>query len=303
MITLACVHYNRCNDLNASLIEYVKSTYISTILIFDNSNNFLLSNDVKNNAVNNNINVILFSSKYNVGGAGGYHYLFKYFYEKLNSDYLFSCDDDMYVKSSTLESFFSLSIKSPSVVHGLLQCCNDQLDKTSLRIQGERDVNVISNKFHSIIPQLNLFNGCLFSRSTISIVGYPVERFFIWGDETDFYNRLKKFNVKFQTYTKFRARHPETKTSQMRVLPFRFSPKVKVKPGPFEFLSLRNSIYNISRYHGARSIIDICLFILYYLLHPYYRNVFKPFYSILLGLLGPKFWPHAHFSIKTSVLA
>lgn len=145
---------------------------------------------------------IEFFTQKNTGSAGGFHTGIKLAYEK-GYDWLWLMDDDGFPKEDALEKLLEnidekLYLRNCAVI--------DKEDKNSFVWKtgnyatiDEVNEPVIKNFAHP-------FNGTLLHKDIIKKVGLPKKELFIWGDETEYLNRII-FKYKIPFYTKADSIH------------------------------------------------------------------------------------------------
>ncbi len=133
---------------------------------------------------------VFFISQDNVGSGGGFSKGISWAYQKGYS-WMWCMDDDGYPKEDALENLLAAD-------DGNLQLMNcaviDKEDKRSFvwktqhyKTLDEVDCDIIQGIGHP-------FNGTLLHRRIIERVGVPQPKFFLWGDETEYYYRIVKRN-------------------------------------------------------------------------------------------------------------
>jgi GT2 family glycosyltransferase len=146
----------------------------------------------------------------NLGGAGGFFTGIKKTYE-LGADYFWLMDDDGYPASDALEKLLTLpnygpSMKNPIVIdienqrtgHLAFQLCGKKL----ISDFGDRDI---------VFGDCTPFNGTLIDREVVENVGFPIKELFIWGDETEYKERIRAAGFPIITYLNARHYHPARK--------------------------------------------------------------------------------------------
>jgi GT2 family glycosyltransferase len=133
---------------------------------------------------------IFFISQQNVGSSGGFSTGINWAYGKGYS-WIWCMDDDGYPKEDALENLLAAD-------DGTLRLMNcaviDKENKHSFvwktqqyRSLEEVDCDIIEGIGHP-------FNGTLLHRRIIERVGVPRPKFFLWGDETEYYYRIVRQN-------------------------------------------------------------------------------------------------------------
>lgn len=148
----------------------------------------------------------------NIGGSGGFHTGMKMAYESCeNFDGIWVMDDDGIPDKMQLKNL---------VAH------MDEYDYLASFVVAQEDPNLCAFESCSVKEfeaeaeggliqyAASPFNGILYSRKLISIVGYPVRDMFIWGDEWNYHLRCVK--SKFYPAVVVAARHIHPKDKQIR---------------------------------------------------------------------------------------
>ncbi|HMC98734.1 MAG TPA: glycosyltransferase family 2 protein [Ferruginibacter sp.] len=133
---------------------------------------------------------IFFVNQKNVGSSGGFSTGINWAYERGYS-WIWCMDDDGYPKEDALEKLLAADDNNLR----LMNCAViDKNDKRSFvwktqqyKTLDEVECNVIHGIGHP-------FNGTLLNRRIIERVGVPKPKYFLWGDETEYYYRIVKQN-------------------------------------------------------------------------------------------------------------
>jgi len=194
----------------------------------------------------------------NTGSSGGQYEGVKRGYEN-GYDWLWLMDDDGLAEKNTLEQLLlSSSIYNLKAI-GATVICRDNKEqiagpfndmKTDEFFLKYGDNNIIYNT-------LPAFNDALYHKSVIDKVGYPDKNLFIWGDEDDFRNRVKKyFNIGVTTSARYY--HPQLfnwKEGSFLIFKFKYS----VSPTWKVYYQLRNhtylSLYKKQKYNVLKGLI------------------------------------------------
>ena len=150
---------------------------------------------------------VYFVTQNNVGSSGGFSTGINWAYQKGYS-WIWCMDDDGYPKEDALENLLAADDGNMR----LMNCAViDKEDKRSFvwktqqyKTLDEVDCKVIEGIGHP-------FNGTLLHRRIIERVGVPKPKFFLWGDETEYYYRIvKKNNIPVCTVSNSIHYHPST---------------------------------------------------------------------------------------------
>ncbi len=179
------VTYNRCALLSECITALRNQTRpLDAILVINNG-----STDGTANWLEQQTD-IFFINQNNLGSSGGFSTGIKWAYQKGYS-WLWCMDDDGYPKENALENL----LEADDGCLRLLNCAViDKEDKKSFvwktghyKTLDEVDCKLIEGIGHP-------FNGTLLHRRIIERVGVPKPKFFLWGDETEYYYRIVKQN-------------------------------------------------------------------------------------------------------------
>ncbi|MCB9217968.1 MAG: glycosyltransferase family 2 protein [Ignavibacteriales bacterium] len=146
----------------------------------------------------------------NLGGAGGFHNGMKAAYEK-GYDWIWLMDDDCLPEIDALENLFTTELKSEVVLNSVVvtktntQQLNFGLDDYRNK-KLYRTYNEI--KKEKTIFSANFFNGSLIHKNVIEKIGFPNPLFFIYGDEYEYYLRIKSNSFPILTVVSSIVKHP-----------------------------------------------------------------------------------------------
>ncbi|HNG63528.1 MAG TPA: glycosyltransferase, partial [Ferruginibacter sp.] len=133
---------------------------------------------------------LYFVTQKNVGSSGGFATGINWAYEN-NYSWIWCMDDDGYPKEDALEKLLDAD-------DGCLRLINcaviDKEDKKSFvwKTQQYRNLDEVDCKIIEGIG--HPFNGTLLHRRIIERVGVPKPKYFLWGDETEYYYRIVRQN-------------------------------------------------------------------------------------------------------------
>lgn len=133
---------------------------------------------------------IVYITQENLGSAGGFYTGINWAY-KNNFSWIWCMDDDGYPKEDAFENL----IKADNGDLRLLNCAVvDKENKNTFvwktmqyTALDQVDCELIEGKGHP-------FNGTLLHRKIVERAGMPHSRFFLWGDETEYYYRITRQN-------------------------------------------------------------------------------------------------------------
>jgi len=285
LILALIITHNRLSDLKICL-EKVNSQSLSPdkILVIDNDSNDGTNEFLKKNNINN-----IYSK--NNGSAGGWNIGINYAL-KNNFNYIWMMDDDGYPDEFALENLHKNFYEDYSCLASLILDSNDNsklaiplpfLNKKNNPVLFAFNRKIKSSKYFinnfKLYNFANFFNGSLISISSIKKIGNVNTNFFIYGEEVDFFHRLRKVG-KVLTYSKAIHYHPNINKKWTRI---------KI------YFYLKNSIYLNFKYYDypiIRSILNIIAIFyriiryngfLFFLRTFKYKNIKKIFNAVYKG--------------------
>lgn len=219
------------------------------------------------NSTSHDINIYYVRMNQNTGGAGGFY---EGQYRAYNKGYkwLWLMDDDGYASDDCLEILLKETIKSNLLALNPLVINRDEHSKLSFGLDNDINlyVEAMSNANSSglIMEKANPFNGTLLNSEIMKSCGFIKKEMFIWGDETEYFLRLKNKGFSYATAVNAKFYHPETKSVNSSVLFGLIS--VPIKPKILEMNYYRNVGYINGKY-GIKSKTKFLLkFFVYHLL-------------------------------------
>lgn len=184
-VTAVVVTYNRqallCECINALRSQTRKP---DTILVVNNG-----STDNTEEWLKSQTDIVFITQK-NIGSGGGFSTGISEAF-KAGATWVWCMDDDGYPKEDALQLLLEASDEEL-----LLRNCAviDKQDKKSFVWKTQQYSNLDEVDCKLIHGIGHPFNGTLLHRKVIERVGVPQARFFLWGDETEYYYRIVKKN-------------------------------------------------------------------------------------------------------------
>ncbi len=254
-IVALVVTYNRKELLEECINALLKQTdNLNSIVIVDNNSNDGTS-ELVNKYADRYKEIIYIKLKENLGGAGGFSQGIKYINENLNFDWLWLMDDDTIPYPDSLKN----------LLHDV-QFLNKKEEKVSFLASSvfgpdnePMNVPTVSKKIHPngycdwyrylkegiVEIQEATFVSLLINKEALEQVGYPIADYFIWGDDTEYTNRLTSsfgpafFSGKSEVlHKRFNAMALSIKTE-----------KNKNRIEMYKYL-YRNNLWNMKKYEG-----------------------------------------------------
>jgi len=171
---------NNSNDTTPELL--LEKNYMSKLPEKDVNENQLIQNHIFSlNTPNEKIEINYVRKFENDGGAGGFYEGMKRAYEA-GYDWLWLMDDDGIPDKNCLRNLFKYAKQ-------------ETIDYIAPNLLDNKRVSHFTKFFdHTNNNILNYyggpFNGILISRYLVKKVGLPIKKFFIWGDEIEYRNRI-----------------------------------------------------------------------------------------------------------------
>ena len=181
----------------------------------------------------------------NSGGAGGFYTGIKTAYE-IGYDWIWVMDDDGLPLKNTLEELFKHANSFVGVLNSLVVSKSNENELVfgiEDLILKESYSSVLEVKDKEYINGANFFNGTMLHREVIKRIGLPQPMFFIYGDEYEYYLRIKSNEITIKTITTSIILHPEQKNKYI---------------GKGKFLHRFNDFNNLRVRHFPPNIIVIC---------------------------------------------
>jgi GT2 family glycosyltransferase len=224
----------------------------------------------------------------NTGSAGGFREGLKRAYEK-GYEWFWLTDDDGYPAEDCLENLMKYKEKyhflSPLVIN------RDKPEELSFGIK-DIETNRILTKVEEVKKEIyfdtaNPFNGTLVSRYLVSKIGFPMQEFFIWGEEVEFMRRAMKHGFKVVTIPKAKFYAPGKKFEERRVFNF----FILWADSPLRsYCLIRNTAYIYRKYRRKELIRyfyrAFLAFLTGKLTFQEYRFYLSAFFDGLLGIWG-----------------
>ncbi|GER77360.1 glycosyltransferase [Enterococcus faecium] len=201
-VTAVVVTFNRLLFLKECIESLQKQTYkLDKIIIVDNNSSdgtkeFLKKKEQKNE-------IIYVDLKENIGGAGGFNKGIANFYQQTVSDFVWIMDDDTIPNITALEKLIQASdiIKEFGFLASNVRWVDGSPAKMNVPVIDNRSVwsnrkdwNYFFNENHAGYPKIRraTFVSLLIPRMVVKTIGLPIKDFFIWGDDSEFTERISR---------------------------------------------------------------------------------------------------------------
>lgn len=255
-ICAVVVTFNRKELLLRTLKGLYEQTLpVHSIVVIDNASTDGTNELLQQSGYLDKPNLFYHKLAINTGGAGGFYEGTKIAHQS-DIDWIWMMDDDGYPAQSCLEAL--LEYQDRYDFYGPL-VLSDQ-DKTTLSfpitlptskkiIRNKEQLNSISLANKVLSDVLIPFNGVLLRSSLVTTIGYPLAKFFIWGDDIEYTKRAKKTGARIATITSIEFYHPTAPNlgSPMFFGKMQFNDTdsmIKL------YCLCRNNTFNLKIYHG-----------------------------------------------------
>ncbi len=191
--------YNRKKLLRENLEALLNQTFDNfDIYVIDNASTDGTDNEIKKF---DDKRIKYYNTGKNLGGAGGFCFGMKKANEsKSNYKYVWIMDDDSIPNNDALESLVKKAkdIKNQfSYLASLVYWTDGELFNMNIptvNYKNKMDVKFdIVSKYKLMPIETASFVGCFINFDAIMKVGLPIAEFFIYGDDVEYTNRLKKY--------------------------------------------------------------------------------------------------------------
>lgn len=212
----------------------------------------------------NGIQYIYSEINVNSGGAGGF-YLGQAIALEYGAEWVWMMDDDGRPSPDCLKLLLNTASAHQLMVLNPLVINIDDPNRLSFGLSGKiktvDDAIRLKNTHGLINTKANPFNGTLINKSILLNQGLVKSEMFIWGDEAEYFLRLKKAHIRYATVVSAKFFHPESKTIFKKAL-FGLM-KVSLKPEILEMNSYRNLGFinkNYKKRSSHRVLIKLCIY-------------------------------------------
>lgn len=184
------VTYNRLEYLKECIESLLNQTIpLSHIIIVNN--NSTDNTEKYLSKFENSRKFKIYNLKENIGGAGGFNFAMKKFYSDTSDEYTWIMDDDTI---PTKEAHYHLIEATKKITDfGFLASNVRWIDDSPAKM----NIPTVDDDYwteQTNYPRLKkaTFVSILVSRKILELYGYPIKEFFIWGDDTEFTQRISR---------------------------------------------------------------------------------------------------------------
>jgi rhamnopyranosyl-N-acetylglucosaminyl-diphospho-decaprenol beta-1,3/1,4-galactofuranosyltransferase len=276
---------NCSNELTYKLL--FQNEFISKIPDFNKKENQTIVNEIIIDEAKKKSVIIKYTRKFeNDGGAGGFFEGMKQAFND-NCDWLWMMDDDGIAEKNQLKNLTEYSvINNIDFANALVLDIEDTKNLAFGLNESIQNVDQLNGKLE-IKNFINPFNGTLISRKLISNIGFVKREMFIWGDETEYFWRAKKYGANISTITNAIHFHPKIKGEYDYIFPKYLKGKVMLKPINRRHIYFTNLAYSIWRYKSTKEYFTFLIkYTLYFIKENQITELTKFIGSNIKGIKG-----------------
>lgn len=206
----------------------------------------------------------------NVGGAGGFYEGIKWAYLQ-GFDWIVVMDDDGYPATHCVEQLLecsdpSLLVRGPLVLdNGNHASLAFRLYPKNCTIKTREEAEEFAEE-GLIRDYINPFNGLLMNKAVVEKIGLPEKEMFLWGDEYEYFLRMRQRGIDLATVVNAHFYHPRDQMQARHVrLLVREFPVYYVGNPLKDYLILRNQAYIVRKYRGWPGwIVHVMRYLVFY---------------------------------------
>lgn len=239
------VTYNRKKLLLRNIESVLMQDYPVDVLIYDNASTDGTYDCLKENGYIDNERIIYIRGEKNGGGSYGFCNGEKEAVKR-GYGYLWLMDDDGYcVNNDTLKNLMDIQPENKKLIRNSYVLADTKtLEPTFDLGEFKTYKEIVSNSVDGLIWKYgNPYNGTLVPRECFEKVGFTDERFFIYGDENDFFLRTSKAGYTWVTPIKSLYYHPINRKVITEISFMGLHVDVKDQPVWKHYLEVRNDAY------------------------------------------------------------
>ena len=214
-IAAIIVTYNRRELLCQCLASISQQSHpVHKVIVVDNASIDNSESYIREKGWFEKLNLQWFRLPENEGGAGGFHNGLKAFLSS-GCQFAWLMDDDGHPEKDCLEKLLD-NIAHNEIIGPIVLNTSDASELSfAFRKPGTKQVLNTAGEVQKLYgPVCNNilfpFNGTLLSAETIKKIGLPKKEYFIWGDETEYTLRAKRFGTSVRTINSAKFYHPRS---------------------------------------------------------------------------------------------
>lgn len=255
-VNAVVVTYNRKKMLVECLNAVLNQTFpVEKITLVDNASTDETKKYLKQKGLLNNPKLRYIRLKENLGGAGGFYYGLK-LSQGQGYDWAWVMDDDVIPEKNSLKeliislnnlskekiSFLASSVYGKNGEFMNVPTINEFSEKNGYPSWYKYlDEGIVSIKAATFV-------SLLINYDAISSVGLPIKDYFIWGDDSEYTQRLVTFYGKAFFVGKSKVLHKRINAKSLSI--FNFDDKNRLK---MVWRMYRNNLINIHFYQGKKA--------------------------------------------------
>lgn len=196
-VSAVVVTYNRLAFLKECIAALLQQTEkVAHIIVVDNHS----AQETQDYLTSLGTKIDYLRLEQNIGGAGGFYSGIKYFAKKTQDDFVWVMDDDTIPAPDALKQLVAAAKIVPEV--GFLASNPKWIDGSPAvmnvpMVAHPNWTNRLDAQQQLIAIKQASFVSIMINRSAVLKVGLPIQQFFIWGDDTEYTERIKR---QFEAY-------------------------------------------------------------------------------------------------------
>lgn len=260
------VTYNRKKLLKESIDSLLGQSYpLSNIIVIDNNSSDGTEDLFRSGEYCGRLNIEYHKMEKNIGGAGGFHNGFEIAMRNKNFDFLWIMDDDVIPERDALEKllFDTDELDNNGVDFSYLASTvfglnNEIMNVPQILSSAEREgIYPDWNRFLEfglVKIEVATFVSLLIKRKAIDKVGLPIKDYFIWGDDTEYTQRLNKYYGRAFLSGNSKVLHKRKMAETLSL--WKEKDKARMKMYIHYF---RNNLLNVYKYKSPRSSVRMII--------------------------------------------
>lgn len=261
-INAIVVTYNRCELLMECIEAILNQTYpVTQLTIVDNASTDDTSTTLQKMGYLNNPKIKYLKLKDNLGGAGGFYHGLKDF-KSSDFDWAWIMDDDVVPQKNSLEELINaLKITRQKKISFLASTVfgENREFMNVPQINEDAEKNGYASWYEYLDEGLIKIKKATFVSLLINIdavkkIGLPCKDYFIWGDDSEYTQRLTKYYGQAYLVGKSIVIHKRKNAKSLSI--FNFEDKARLQK---VWRLYRNNLINDRYYLGGKAATKKCL--------------------------------------------
>lgn len=195
-VTALIVTYNRLELLKECISALLnQTTSIESIVIVNNNSTDGTGEFLEKFSINQKKpNIIVENLTENLGGAGGFNYGIRTYMNKTSNEFIWIMDDDTIPENDALEKLLEAAnrIKHFSFLSSNIRWIDKSPAKMNIPLVDRKNWTNLIGINQMTYPAIRraTFVSLFVSREIIKEIGLPIKEFFIWGDDSEYTERM-----------------------------------------------------------------------------------------------------------------